>query len=109
MRLRFGGPIGDCRPVGRPPDTREEGRFGNILIGCHQTSITVAVRLSTAFDGTLGPHLVHESDQGRRQVRGPWTDPPKIDDLIADHPCRRIDGVSNDPVYDFDRRVSSLF
>ena len=101
MRLRFGGSIGDCRPVGRPPDTRKEGRFGNVLTGCCQASIAVAVRLSTAFDGTLGAHLLHESDQGRERVRGPRANPPKIDGLIADYPCHRIDGVGNHSAYDF--------
>src|SRR5439155_27280881 len=78
MRLRFGSPIGDGRPVGRPPDTCEEGRFGNILTGSHQASIAAAVHLSTTFDGTLGAHLLHKSDQGRKQVRGPRTNPLKI-------------------------------
>jgi hypothetical protein len=109
MRLRFGSPIGDGRPVGRPPDTCEEGRFGNILTGCHQASIAVAVRLSTTFDGTLGAHLLHKSDQGRKQVRGPRTNPPKINGLIADYPCHRIDGVGNHPAYDFGRCISRPF
>jgi len=109
MRLRFGTPIGDGRPVGRPPDTGEEGGFGKILTGCHQASVAAAVRLSTAFDSTLGAHLVHESDQGRRRVRGPRTNPPKNDDLIVEHPCHRISGVGNHSVYDFGRSISGPF
>ena len=109
MRLRFGGPIGDCRPVGRPPDTRKESRFGNVLTGCHQASIAVAVRLSTAFDGTLGAHLLYESDQGRKQARRSRADPPKIHDLIVNHPRRRIERLGNHPAYDFGRCIYRPF
>ena len=109
MRLRFGGPIGDGRPVGRPPETCEQGCLGNILTSCHQASIAGAVRLSTTLDGTLGSHLLHESDQGRERVRGPRANPPKIDGLLADYPCHRIDGVGNHSAYDFGRRISRLF
>jgi hypothetical protein len=56
MRLSFGGPIGDGRPVGRTPDTGKKGRFGKVFTGCRQTSVAAAVRLSTAFDGALGAH-----------------------------------------------------
>ena len=108
MRLRFGGPIGGGRPVGRPPDTSEKGRFGKILAGCHQASIAVAVRLSTAFNGTLGAHLLYESDQGRNQARRSPPNTPKIHDLIVDHPGRRIEGLGNHPAYDFGRRISGL-
>ena len=109
MRLRFGGPIGGGRPVGRPPDTSEKGRFGKILAGCHQASIAVAVRLSAAFDGTLGAHLLYESDQGRKQARRSRADPPKVHDLIVDHPRRRIEGLGNHPAYDFGRRIYRPF
>jgi hypothetical protein len=109
MRLRFGGPVGDGRPVGRPPDTREQRRFGKILTRCHQTSVAAAVRLSAAFDDALRAHQVYESNKGRRQVWGPWTNPPKIDDLIVDHPRHCIERFGNDPVHDFGRCIYRLF
>ena len=109
MRLRFGGPIGGGRPVGRPPDTSEKGSFGKILASCHQAPIAVAVRLSAAFDGTLGAHLLYESDQGRKQARRSRADPPKIHDLVVDDPRRRIEGLGNHPAYDFGRRIYRPF
>jgi hypothetical protein len=106
MRLRFGRPIGNGRPFGRPPDTSEKSRFGKILTSCHQASVAAAVRLSTAFDGTLRTHQLRESDQGRNQVWGPRTNPPKTHDLIVDHPCHGIVGLGNHPAYDFGQRIS---
>jgi hypothetical protein len=101
MRLRFGVPIGDGRPVGHPPDAGEESRFGNIFAGCSRAFITAAVRLPTALDGALGAHPVHEADQGREEVLRPRADPPQTDGLLADDPCHSIGDVGDRPIYDF--------